>query len=582
MAADAPPSEPLGALLTRVRDWSDDDPSPDTASALRRLADAADDGDAVAEDELRDLFRGELAFGTAGLRGAVGPGPDRMNAAVVRRAAAGVASWVTARQVPPAVVVGRDARHGSERFVDEVVAVLGGAGLHVHLLPAPVPTPVLAYATRQMDVGAGIMVTASHNPAADNGCKIYDDEGRQVDEPQAATIARAMAAAGRVTDLPLASGSDRRRHAVGPEVVDEYVAATRRAVLGPRRHRPPVEVAYTALHGVGSPVVRQIARASGFVTLHEVEAQAAADPDFPTVAFPNPEEPGALDLLRAHAAYIGADLALANDPDADRLALVAWDRSRGERRDADAWRTLTGDQLGWLLADHLVRRGGLPAGAVAATTIVSSTLLRDLAREAGLEYVETLTGFKWLSRAPRPGQHLAIAYEEALGYCVGDLVRDKDGIGALLLACEAVSDLLADGRSVFDALDDLARRHGVHATGQWSARLEGADGATRIAAAMARLRSSPPTEVGGRRVASVTDLAAGAPGRGLPPADVVGLALQGARVVVRPSGTEPKLKCYVEVVEPVADGSDLAAVRARAHEGLAGLLAAVPDALGLG
>ena len=582
MTADAPPSEPLGALLDRVRAWADDDPSPTTASELHGLAAAAEAGDQDAEDRLRDLFRGALEFGTAGLRGALGPGPDRMNLAVVRRAAAGVAAWVAARDVPPAVAIGRDARHGSERFVEEAVAVLAGAGLQVHVLPAPVPTPVLAYATRHMDVGAGLMVTASHNPAADNGCKIYDDEGRQVAEADATAIARSMDAAGRLSDLPLAAASDPRRHQVGPEIVDAYLAATRRTVLGPARPRTPVEVAYTALHGVGSPVVRQAARASGFITLHEVEAQAAADPDFPTVAFPNPEEPGALDLLRAHAAYVGADVAAANDPDADRLALAVWDRSAGERSDPGAWRVLGGDQLGWLLADHLVRRGGLPPDGLVATTIVSSTLLRELAREAGLAYAETLTGFKWLSRAPGDGQPLVLAYEEALGYCVGDLLRDKDGIGALLLAAELVSDLLAEGRTAFDALDDIARRHGVHATGQWSARLEGADGAARIAASMARLRATPPATVGGRRVASVTDLAAGAPTRGLPPADVVGLALEGARVVVRPSGTEPKLKCYVEVVEPVAEGADVAAVRARAHEGLAGLLAAVPDALGLG
>ncbi len=578
------PPEPLGDLLARVGEWADDDPSPELATRLRQLGGAADGGDVEAEAELRDLFRGTLAFGTAGLRGAVGPGPHRMNAAVVRRAAAGVAAWVRSRDVAPCVVVGRDARHGSAGFVEDTIAVLAGADLHVHVLPAPVPTPVLAYAARHLDVGAGIMVTASHNPGADNGYKVYDHEGRQVDEAQATAIARAMDGAGRVTDLVLAGDGDPRCRALGSEIIDEYVAATGRTVLGPTRPRAPVEAAYTALHGVGSAVVRRAARASGFLTLHEVAAQAEPDPDFPTVAFPNPEEPGALDLLLAHAADVGADVALANDPDADRLAVAAWDPARGDRGDPTAWRRLSGDQLGWLLADHLVRRGGLPPGGLMATTIVSSTLLRALARDAGLGYAETLTGFKWISRAPGPDRPLVFGYEEAQGYCVGDLVRDKDGIGALLLAAEVVSDLLAQGRTVFDALDDLARRHGVHATGQWSARLEGSEGAARIAAAMDRLRTRPPTRVGGRPVVSLTDLASGSPDRDLPPADVVSLALDGARVVVRPSGTEPKLKCYIEVVEPVPEGADIAAVRAaRAHAeaGLAALLTAIPATLGL-
>ncbi len=581
MTPQESPPEPLDDLLARVRDWVSDDPSADTAGRLEELVGAVDrGGSAVAKQELRELFSGELAFGTAGLRGAVGPGPNRMNIAVVRRAAAGIAAWVQGSGASPSVVIGRDARHGSEAFLEESVGVLVGAGVDVSVLPAPVPTPVLAYAIRHLGAGAGIMVTASHNPATDNGYKVYDEGGCQVADPQSQAIAAAMAEAGRVTDLPLAPAGDPRRTLLGSEVVESYVAATRRGVLGAARDRTPVDVAYTALHGVGSPVVHQVCRDAGFITLHEVTAQADADPDFPTVAFPNPEEPGALDRLIEQASYVGADLALANDPDADRLALTVWNPAVGERRDPAAWQTLSGDQLGWLLADHLVRRGGLPEGAVMATTIVSSTLLRALALDAGLGYVETLTGFKWIGRAPRPDQTLVLGYEEALGYCVGDVVRDKDGIGALLLACELVSDLLDRGLTVFDALDDLARRFGVYATGQWSLRLEGAEGACRIAAAMSRLRGAPPTEVASRSVASVTDLADGAGGRSLPPADVVGLALHGARVVVRPSGTEPKLKCYVEVVEPVGDG-DLHRARTQAQAGLEALLAAVPATLGL-
>jgi phosphomannomutase len=340
-------------------------------------------------------------------------------------------------------------------------------------------------------------------------------------------------------------------------------------------------VAYTQLHGVGGPVVRRAVQQAGFITLHETATQAEADPDFPTVPFPNPEEPGALDSVIDQAAWAGADVALANDPDADRLAMAVADPRLGTSREVGAWRALTGDQLGWLLADHLVRRGGLPEGGIFATTIVSSTLLGRLAVAAGCGYVETLTGFKWLSRAATPEHPLILAYEEAIGYCVGDTVRDKDGISALLLACEMISDLVEQGLTVWDRLDDLARRFGVHQTGQWSVRLEGGDGAARIAEAMARLRTTPPTAIGSRPVSGVSDLAQGRPDRALPPADVVGLALPGARVIVRPSGTEPKLKCYVEVVEAVPEGSDVAGARARAEEDLAEIIAALPATLGL-
>ncbi|HXH55744.1 phospho-sugar mutase [Iamia sp.] len=579
-------AEAVEALIARVRAWADDDPQPSTARHLRELTHLVEDGTpgevARATAELRELFRDGLAFGTAGLRGEVGPGPNRMNVAVVRRAAAGVAAWVRASgSTEGGVIVGRDARHGSEAFVAETVEVLTGIGLDVHILGGPVPTPVLAFAVRRHRAAAGIMVTASHNPGRDNGYKVYDREGRQIDSDQAAEIATAMAGAGRVTDLPSGGAGNPKVHPVGLDLVDEYVSAIADDVLVRRHDRATVQVAHTSLHGVGGPVVRQACRHVGFVTLHEVPEQSEADPDFPTVAFPNPEEPGALDRLRTLAAYVSADVALANDPDADRLAMAVWDPALGDQREASSWRKLTGDELGWLLADHLIRRGGFPPHGILATTIVSSTLLRALAAEAGVGYAETLTGFKWIVRASTPEHPLILGYEEALGYCIGDQVRDKDGISALLVAAEMVSDLVEHGLTVLDRLDDLARRFGVHATGQWSLRLEGADGAARIAAAMARLRAAPPATIGHRVVAGVSDLADGAPGRGLPPADVVGLALHGARVVVRPSGTEPKLKGYVEVVEPVDEGGDLAAARVTAAAGLSALIAALPAALGL-
>jgi phosphomannomutase len=571
-------------LLARVRAWVEDDPEPGTAQHLRELWYAVEDeleARVEAEAELRELFRAQLAFGTAGLRGAVGPGPNRMNRAIVSRAAAGVAAWVRDLGLSDrGIVVARDARHRSDDFVSDTLEVIAGTGVPVHVLPSPTPTPVLAFAVRHLGAAAGVMVTASHNPGPDNGYKVYDADGRQVDADQAAAVATAMAAAGPLAELPRSGLSNPAIQHHGLEVVDAYLSAIGQ-VLAPRPGRAPVEVAYTQLHGVGGPVVRRAAQQAGFVTLHEAATQAEADPDFPTVPFPNPEEPGALDHLIDAAAWAGADVALANDPDADRLAMAVVDPARGTARQAEAWRPLTGDQLGCLLADHLVRRGGLPADGVFATTIVSSTLLGRIAAEAGLGYVETLTGFKWLSRAAPAGRPLVLAYEEALGYCIGETVRDKDGISAFLLACEMISDLVEQGLTVWDRLDDLGRRFGVHVTGQWSVRLEGGDGAERIAGAMARLRAAPPTAVGARPVTGVSDLAHGRPDRGLPPADVVGIALPGARVVVRPSGTEPKLKCYVEVVEAVPEGTDVAGARTRAEAALAEITTALPATLGL-
>ena len=498
------PPAPDDDLLTRVRAWIDDDPEPGTVRTLTELLYAVEDGGPggeAARAELTELFRAPLAFGTAGLRGLVGPGPGAMNRATVRRAAAGVASWIQARQPddrPHEVVIGRDARHGSEEFVAESVEVLAGAGVVVTVLPAPVPTPVLAFAVRERGAAAGIMVTASHNPGPDNGYKVYDAEGRQIDADQATTIAAAMTAAGRVTDLPLAGAGHPLIQHVGSEVVDVYISTVVHDLVRHRPGRAPVVVAHTALHGVGAEVVRRACRVVGFVDLHEVAEQSVPDPDFPTVRFPNPEEPGALDLLLDHAARTGAVVALANDPDADRLAMAVPDPALGDRSVPAGWRALTGNELGWLLADHLLRRGGYDPDGVLATTGVSSRMLRAMAEDAGVRYVETLTGFKWVSRAATPGHPLILGYEEALGYCIGDVVHDKDGISAFLVASEMVSDLLDEGATVLDRLDDLARRHGVHATGQWSTRREGAAGAAAIAEAMRRVRQEPPSMLAGR------------------------------------------------------------------------------------
>ncbi|HEX2575835.1 MAG TPA: phospho-sugar mutase [Aquihabitans sp.] len=571
-------------LRARVLDWVADDPDPITREELGDLAERADGGDAAAVTDLADRFAADLDFGTAGLRGALGGGPNRMNLAVVIRAAAGVAAWLRDTAGPDGprrgVAICFDARHRSADFAEATAAVLAGAGIRAQVLPGPLPTPVLAFAVRHLGAAAGVMVTASHNPPQDNGYKVYDGTGRQIVSPTDAHIAAAMTAVERVTAVPRTGPDDPDIVRLGPEVADAYVAGA--AAAGRVPGARDATLAYTAMHGVGAATFRRVLGAAGFAPAVEVAEQVEPDPDFPTVAFPNPEEPGALDLGLAAASAAGADVLIANDPDADRLGVAVPDAARGPVTSPAGWRALRGDEIGPVLAHHLLTHGGVPAGSVFATTIVSSTLLGRMAAAAGVGYVETLTGFKWISRAAGPDGSLAFGYEEALGFCVGDLVGDKDGITAAVVLAEAVSALAAEGRTVLDVLDDLALAHGVHLTGQWSARVAGADGMDRLVAAMAALRVAPPTELAGRTVDAVDDLLGGDPARGFPPSDVLRLHLRGARVVIRPSGTEPKLKCYVEVVEPVTDPDDLAAARSRAAGALADLTAAAAAATGLG
>ncbi|QXC63247.1 phospho-sugar mutase [Aquihabitans sp. G128] len=474
-----------------------------------------------------------------------------------------------------------DARHRSADFAEASAAVFAAAGIRAHLLPGPLPTPVLAFAVRHLGAAAGVMVTASHNPPQDNGYKVYDGTGRQIVAPTDEHIAAAMAAVPLVSVVPRSGEDDPDILRLGDDVAAAYVAGA--AVSGRVPEARDVTVAYTAMHGVGAATFRRVFEAAGFRPAAEVVEQVEPDPDFPTVAFPNPEEPGALDLGLATASAAGAQVLLANDPDADRLGAAVPDPARGPASSPEGWRPLRGDEIGAVLAQHLLDHGGVSADAIFATTIVSSTLLSRMAAAAGVEFVETLTGFKWISRAAGPGRTLGFGYEEALGFCVGDLVGDKDGISAAVLFAEAVAVLAAEGRTVLDVLDDLARTHGVHLTGQWSARVAGADGMADLAAAMAALRAAPPTELAGRPVTSITDLVDGDAERGFIPSDVLLLYLDDARIVVRPSGTEPKLKCYVEVVEPVADAADgLPAARERAAEALAELTAAIAAATGLG
>jgi phosphomannomutase len=565
-------------LVARARDWVAADPDPVTRHELDGLLEAAEAGDEAAAASVVDRFAAELAFGTAGLRGALGAGPNRMNLAVVTRAAHGLATWLAGtgdREVARrGVAIGYDARHRSADFAHATASVLAAAGIRAHLLPGPLPTPVLAFAVRHLGAAAGVMVTASHNPPADNGYKVYDGTGRQIVAPVDAAIAAGIAAAGRACDVPVVPLDDPDVVHLGDEVVAAYVV--RAAAVGLVPSARDVRVAYTAMHGVGAAVARRVFATAGFPPPVEVAEQVEPDPDFPTVSFPNPEEPGALDLGLALARREGAAVLIANDPDADRLGVAVPDPA------ADGgWRALRGDEIGAILAHHLFAHGGVERGDVVATTIVSSSLLGAMAAAAGAHYVETLTGFKWISRAAGPDGHLAFGYEEALGFCVSDLVRDKDGITAAVLFAEAVGTEAAAGRTVLDVLDDLARTHGLHHTGQWSVRVSGADGLARLRAAMAALRAAPPSELAGRPVGTVDDLIDGDPTRGLAASDVLILRLDGARIVVRPSGTEPKLKCYVEVVEPVAADEPVAAARARAAGVLAELVAAMAALTGL-
>ncbi|MGW5392639.1 phospho-sugar mutase [Streptomyces koyangensis] len=553
-------SAPSDDLNRRAAAWLAEDPDPETRAELAALIKAAETDPAP----LAERFAGTLTFGTAGLRGELGAGPARMNRAVVIRAAAGLAAYLrdTGQAEAGPVVIGYDARHNSERFARDTAEVMAGAGLTALLLPRPLPTPVLAFAIRHLGAVAGVEVTASHNPPRDNGYKVYLGDGSQIVEPADREIAARIAAIGALDSVPRSEG--------GGTVLDEAVveAYLDRAagVLAPGSARSATTV-HTALHGVGAaPLAAAFARA-GFPAPVPVTEQAEPDPDFPTVAFPNPEEPGAMDLALATARRHSPDLVLANDPDADRLAAAVPDEAA-----EGGWRMLRGDETGALLAAHLVRRG-LPRGAVLATSIVSSSLLSRIAEAAGAGYAETLTGFKWISRA----EGLAFGYEEALGYCVDpDGVRDKDGITAALLLTELASELKEDGRTLLDLLDELAVRHGVHATSQLSVRVEDL---SLIAGAMERLRSAPPERLGGLPVVRTEDLSAGA--GGLPPTDGLRYTLDGARVVVRPSGTEPKLKCYLEAVAPVGGPEGLPEARAAAARTLAAVETDLAAAAGL-
>jgi phosphomannomutase len=567
---------PLSAALSaRVEDWIADDPDPVTAAALTSLHEQALAGDRAAIAEIEDAFAGDLEFGTAGLRGRMAAGPARMNLAVVSRAARGLADHLLEdlRLEAPLVVIGFDARHRSADFARASAEIMTAAGCRVRLLERHGPTPLIAFAVRHLEADAGIVVTASHNPPADNGYKVYlggraadpDGRGVQIVPPSDAQIAARIAAVGPVRAIPRAADGG---EPLGEELREDYLAAIS-ALPDPGGPRE-VRIVHTAMHGVGTETALAALHRTGFTEVHPVAKQADPDPDFPTVAFPNPEEPGAIDLALEHARTHEADVVIANDPDADRCAAAVLDPHLGD------WRMLSGDELGVLLGDHLIRRHGV-RGTI-ASSVVSSRWLSRIAQGSGLEPATTLTGFKWIARAPG----IVFGYEEAIGYCVlPEVVRDKDGLSAALMVAEIAARARAEGTTLVGRLDELAREHGLFATSQLSLRV------TELSerdVMMARLRAEPPISLAGGEVTAVQDLAEGSVATtGLPPTDGVLLATaDDARVIVRPSGTEPKLKCYLEVHEPVPSGADehtLDAVRRAAGEHLERITADMRRAL---
>jgi phosphomannomutase len=575
---------PEGSLAARAAAWRDADPDPQTRAELDQLLAGADTA-AVAE-----RFDGSLAFGTAGIRAEIGAGPMRMNRMVVGRVAAGLARYITTSDPAAAgagVVVGYDGRTNSAVFATDAARMLSRAGVSVSMLPGPLPTPVLAFSVRHRRAAYGLMVTASHNPRQDNGIKVYVRDGGQLLPPVDEQIAAVIDG---VDPLRLPAGWAEGPFEFAP--ADDSRAAYVTAVAARGRPTPgarPLKVVHTALHGVGDGTLRTVLAAAGWPAPLPVTAQQQPDPAFPTAPYPNPEEPGVLDLARDTAERAGADLVLATDPDADRLAVMV--------PGPGGWRALTGDELGALLGEAVLTRlaRGEPVSEpggrapVIGTTVVSGSLLRRLAEAAGVRCVTTLTGFKWIARAGGADGALIYGYEQAIGYAVRpDLVADKDGISAALLVLQLATEEAQRGRTLLDRLDDLALAHGLHVTGLRTLKADGAAGLAQLAAAVERVRKEPPERLAGQPVtvtdlreaaAGLVDLAGGhaerSPGRPIPPADVlIWHAGRDARVMIRPSGTEPELKIYAEVVTPVSSRAALEAARAEAADQAERLLAA--------
>ena len=519
------------SLISEITNWIAEDPDPKTRTQLQQWLDQGN------ESELRSCFAGFLEFGTAGLRGALGPGPSRMNRAVVSKTAAGLVAFMKTHRLE-SIVIGRDARYGSEDFTRDTAEIMAGAGMNVFVLPRPLPTPVLTYAVSELRCDVGVMVTASHNPPQDNGYKVYLGgtvngiryDGSQIISPTDKEISGFIAKSPSLNELPRKS----EWTVLDDVIVDSYVKKT--STLAPRPRE--ISIVYTAMHGVGTEVLTKVFAQAGFQPPILVTEQANPDPDFPTVAFPNPEEPGAIDMSIALAKKVNADLVIANDPDADRCAAAIKDPKHG-------WRMLRGDEVGALLGEYLARTAPDKSGYF-ANSIVSSSILRKIASHYGMPFTETLTGFKYLSKV----DGLRFGYEEALGYCVDSRsVNDKDGISAALILAQLAADLAVDGKTISNLLDEIWTRHGFHGTRQISVRTPSVEKITSI---LKRLRTSTPDFLAHRKVVRFDDLER--PTDGLPPTNGIRLFLEGdVRIIVRPSGTEPKVKCYLEAISPTED-----------------------------
>jgi len=553
----------LEQLLESAKRWAHDDVDPATIRELLALVTEKN------EAELRDRFSMNLEFGTAGLRGVLGAGPNRMNRAVVLRTTAGLARYLKATTLDAAgrgVVIGRDGRRQSDVFARDVAEVLAAEGITAHVLDGVSPTPLTAYAVTALGAAAGVMVTASHNPPEYNGYKVYWGNGAQIIPPHDAGIAAAIdrvEAARDVQRLPEAQARAKNLwRDVSRSVRDGWLDGV--LALRPLKVKGGVRIVYTAMHGVGGASVLEVLSRAGFQHVFPVLEQQEPDGAFPTVRFPNPEEKGALDLATALAQREKADVVLANDPDADRLAVMARDASGGLK-------LLTGNEVGVLLGHFLLTHAPKSPRPLVETTIVSSAQLRTLAEAFGAAYEETLTGFKWianqaLAREADGSVRFLFGYEEALGYTAGTLVRDKDGVGAAAVVADLAADCARKGLTLFGQLEAIQRAHGLFVATQFNATLPGESGAKTIRAVMDGFRARPPASVGAQPVRATTDYGLGA--GGLPKSNVLTYQLDGARITVRPSGTEPKVKVYFEVREPVAQGEPMAAARARAAKAL--------------
>jgi len=512
-------------FLQEVKEWILDDPDSNTATQLQNWLDSNN------EVELRACFNGFLQFGTAGLRGPVRPGPSGMNRAVVARTSAGLVAYMKSHGLK-SVVIGQDARHGSKEFAFEAAQIFSGAGMTTMVLSHPLPTPVLAFATKELGCDVGIMVTASHNPPKDNGFKVYlggtvdgiTYRGSQITSPTDSLIADEIS---KVTSTKSLARGD-KWNIVDDHLVEEYVSRTAKLAKNPGK----LKIVYTAMHGVGTETLLSVFKVAGFDPPQLVLEQAQPDPDFPTVAFPNPEEPGAMDLAIEMAKKSEADLVIATDPDADRCAVAIKDPKVG-------WRILHGDELGAVFA-HVISEGS--DHGVFANTIVSSTIVKKIAQNRSIKFQETLTGFKWISKI----QNLSFGYEEAIGYCVDpESVNDKDGISAAVFIAQIATDLARDGKTILDLLNEIWSLHGYHATEQISIRV---NEISQVKDLLSSLRNNPLHQIAGRQVTLIEDLSK--PTDGLPPTDGLRIWLEGPiRVIIRPSGTEAKLKCYIEVIE---------------------------------